>query len=199
VGPVSLLNWPVAGTSAARRRTPRAFSHVRLEVTLLPSMERESSIPLLHQLQSVLHEAEIIEEGDLLTLAAATLHACARIGFRRVDHWEVRPGGWLPLRAVPHGPQIEPVSEFIGALQQDQWKSVAGARELAVRLSGPGGVRLAFVLRRVHRERHPTLTLELSADAFPASEVRRLEAALRARLPVLRSAVVGYEPAVRRS
>ena len=193
IGPVSLLNWPLASPSGRRPRRVHRFEWVRAEVTLIPGMERESPLPVVRQLQDLLHEAEIIEEGDLLTLTAALLHACAAVGFRRVDHWELRPGGWLPVRARPHGPQIEPVSEFIGALQQDQWKAVAGARELAGRLSGPAGARLSFTLRRVHRERAPTVTLELSG-AFTSVGVERLIAAVRRRLPVLRAAVTEYRP-----
>lgn len=190
-GPVSLLDWPLTRPSGRTRRRPRAMEHVHLEVDLLPGMERTSRIPGLHQLEEALREAEVTEEGDLLWLVGGALEAFASVGFRRVDHWEVRPGGWLPLRRVPIGPQVEPVRQFLDALRLDDWKSMAGARELAARLSSPRGDRLELVARRVHRERQHSLTLDLHG-VFGREDVHGLVAALHRRLPVLRSQVTAF-------
>jgi hypothetical protein len=161
-------------------------------------MERTTSIPLLSQLEEALRESEVTERGDLLRLTASLLKACSAAGFRRVDHWEIRPGGWLPLRPLPRGPQVEPVAQFVASLGLDQWKAFANAREFACRLSGTHGNRVALVLRRVHRERTHTISVDL-AGFFAGELVERLVDALHRQLPVLRAKVTAFLPAERRA
>jgi hypothetical protein len=191
IGPVSILNWPVASGPGTRHRRPRPFTHVRLEVDLVPGMERESRLPILRQIEEALNESEIVEEGDLLRLVAGLLHSVAVAGYRRVDHWEVRPGGWLSFAPTPRGPQVEPVGQLVRALQLDQWKPVAGAKEFAGRLSSTHGIRLAFVLRRVHRARRHSISIELTG-VFRKREVDALLDAIRSRMPVMRAELAEF-------
>lgn len=155
---------------------------------LLPATERTSSLFGLHQLEELLREAEIVEEGSLLALAAGALAGFAAAGFARVDHWEVRPGGWLPLHRVPRGPQVEPVRQFLDALRTTEWQPMSSARELAGRLSNAAGDRLEFVVRRLHRERQHTLSVVLQGRVR-AADVESIAAAVKDRLPLLRARV----------
>ncbi len=193
-GPVSFLAWPLAQAGHAARPGHRPMEHVHIEVDLLPVMERTTRIPGLRAIEEALREAEVIESGDLLTLTAGALEAFASTGWRRVDHWEVRPGGWLPLRHAPRGPQIEPVRQFLDALRMSEWKAVADARELAARLADPHGNRLEVVVRRAHRERQHALSIDLHGSIL-RDAVHDLTAALHRRLPVLRAEVTSYRPA----
>ena len=181
------LDWslvsPALGRAGARR-----LAFVRVDLDLVPAMEHVSGLPLLGGLQDVLREAEVTEEGDLLSLAAGALRAFEQAGFRQVDHWEVRPGGWLPLHRVPTSPRTGTVGHLIAAMRFDEWRSVRGAREFAARLSAPGVGHAEFSVRRVHRERRHSLTLGL-AGAFGRSQVERVVAALAHTLPVLYAAV----------
>lgn len=197
IGPASIVNWGTSGPSRRRARRPKELARVALEVDLVPGTERLSRIPLLDRIEEALREAEVVEQGDLLYLAGGTLHAFASAGYRRIDHWELRPGGWLPLRNAPTGPQVEPIAQFLAALGEDQWKAFAGARGLAVRLSSPRGLRASFELRRVRRERGHTLSIEVSGR-IPSEHVDALVAALHRRLPVLRAEVTRAEPAPRK-
>lgn len=196
VGPVSILNWPLTQGGGSPRHRRRLLEHAHLEVDLVPAIERSVSVPILHQIEIALREAQIVEEGDLLSISAGALHAFSSVGFRRVDHWEVRPGGWLPLRGGPKGPQVRPVAQFLAAMQFDQWNRVRGARELAIRLSGPRGLRAELIVRRIHRERHHTLSIDVTG-LFRAPELESLSAALRRHLPVLRSVVTAFRPVIR--
>lgn len=190
-GPTSIVLWPTAATPSRGRRRPRSFAHVHLEVDLEPEVVREPGLPLFRQLEALLREREVVEIGDLLRLTAETLHALASEGFSRVDHWESRPGGWLPLPEPSHREIIEPVSHMLRALKHERWRRLAEARSFAVRLSGPGPNRADVVVRRVHRERLHSISLDLAGKWSPTA-VRDLAGALRRRLPVLRSEVTSY-------
>ena len=150
-------------------------------------MERGSHLPLLRELQDALREAEVTEAGDLLTLAAGALAAFAQAGYDRVDHWEVRPGGWLPLHRVPKSPSAGSVGHLLAAMRFDEWASVRDAQEFAARLSARTPARLEFALRRVHRERRHSLTDELSGR-FAPPPVETVVGLLTRNLPVLYAA-----------
>jgi hypothetical protein len=189
-GPTSLLNWPTAA-GAGRKRRPVPFEHVRLEIDLRHEQLAPPRIPLLQQLEGLLRERAVVEQGDLMRLSAAALHALAARGFSRVDHWQVEPGGWLPLPEPTHATLAEPVGHLIRALESDAWRRVALAREFSVRLSGPTKFRADLVVRRVHRERGHSMTLELRGR-IATRELEALVRALRGRLPVLRTRVEQY-------
>jgi hypothetical protein len=191
IGPVSILDWPLLQGGEVRRHARRILEHAHLEVDLVPAMERNVGVPILRQIELALREAQVVEEGDLLSLTAGALHAFSAAGYRRVDHWEVRPGGWLPLRGGPRGPQVRPVNQFLAAMQFDQWTLVRGARELAIRLSSPRGLRAELIVRRVHRERHHTLSIDVTG-LFRKSHLEELSASLRRHLRVVRCVVTAF-------
>jgi hypothetical protein len=126
-----------------------------------------------------------VEVEGLLRLVASTLHALAARGFSRVDHWEARPGGWLPLPEPAHEKLEEPVGHLLNALESPAWRKVANARSFAVRLSGSGAVRADLTVRRVHRERAHAITLELYGPV-DGRELRSIEGALRENLSIVR-------------
>lgn len=190
-GPTSILDWPVAAAGVGRKRRARPFAHVRLEVDLRHEQLEEPGIPVLQQFERLLRERSVVEPSDLLRLSAGALHAFSVRGFSRVDHWEVEPGGWLPLPEPTHASLAEPLSHLVRALQSTEWRRVASARGFSVRLSGHPKIRADLVVRRVHRERGHSITMDLTGW-ISARELRGLVGALRERLPVLRSAVTEF-------
>jgi hypothetical protein len=191
IGPTSLLTWPLATAGRGSKRRPVPFEHVRLEVDLRHEELRTVGIPVLEQLEGLLRERSVVEQGDLLRLSAAALHACATRGFSRVDHWQIDPGGWLPLPEPTHRTLAEPVGHLLRALESDAWQRLALAREFSVRLSGAAKFHADLVVRRVHRERGHSLTVELRGT-ITKRELEALVRALRARLPVLRTRVDAF-------
>ena len=187
-GPVSILNWPVASGGKSRRRRPGPIRHAHLEVDLVPGTEIASSLPILRQLEDALREAEVHEMGSLVVLAGGALHGFSSAGYQYVDHWEVRPGGWLPLHHLPRSPQAVGVGALLQAMRLKEWKTAEGAREFAARLRGGDGRRLEFVLRRIHRERRHSLSIDLHGS-FPPQHLHDVVAALGRHLPVLHSNV----------
>ena len=190
-GPTSILEWPLSGPSARRPRRARPFGHVRLEIDLRHERLAEPPIPVLRQFERLLRERSVVEPTDLLRLSAGALHAFSVRGFSRVDHWEVDPGGWLPLPEPTHRTLAEPLSHLVRALGSLEWRRLAAAREFSVRLSGHPKVRADLVVRRVHRERGHSITVELRGWISPR-ELDGLVRALRERLPILRSAVTEF-------
>lgn len=190
IGPRSIVSWPLGGP-AHRTKDRRPFAHVHLEVDLEPEVVRAPSIPVLRQVERLLREREVVEVGDLLRLTAALLHALAAVGFRRVDHWEVEPGGWLPLPEESHTKIEEPIGHFLRALANDSWRGLAARRSFALRLSGPAGVRLDAVARFRHRERSHSLSLDLRGS-IPPRFVEQTAGALRSHLRVLRVHVTEF-------
>lgn len=175
--------------AAKKSRTkPRRFESVRLEFDLRHETLAGSRIPLLGQIEALLREREVEEHDSLLVLSAGMLHALSTLGYRRVDHWEVAPGGWLPLPEKTHPGLIEPVGHLIQALGSDRWSALAKARQFSVRLSSGDGRRADAILRRIHREQDHTLTLELWGTVS-AREVHRTVDAVRERLSVVRARV----------
>ncbi len=193
-GPTSILDWPTTYAAGRGKRRARPFSHVRIEVDLEPEVVREPRVPVLRQMEALLREREVVEVGNLLKLAIGMLHALAAHGFQRVDHWEVEPGGWLPLPEPTHDRLTEPVGHLIRALQSDAWKKIANARAFSVRLSGTESYRIDATVRRLHRERVPSLTIELRGRILNA-QVHDLVGALGERLRVLHSRVAAFDQA----
>jgi hypothetical protein len=191
IGPTSIVEWPVVRTPGRGHRRARPFRHVHLEIDLEPDVVRDASLPVFRQMEALIRERQVVEIGDLLRLVGETLHALASAGFSRVDHWEVEPGGWLPLPEPTHPGIVEPVGHMLRALRDDRWHQLAGARSFGVRLSGRAKFRGDLLVRRVHRERHHSITLDLRG-VVRASDVKEIVGALRSRLPVLRSQVTEF-------
>jgi hypothetical protein len=146
---------------------------------------------VFERFEALLKEREVMEVGDLLRLTARALHAFSAIGFSRVDHWEIEPGGWLPLPEPTHARIQEPVGHLLRALADPTWKGYSARRAFSVRLSGRPAYRADLVVRRIHRERRHALSITLRGRLTKA-DVRSIVAALAERLPVLRGSVVEF-------
>jgi hypothetical protein len=168
------------------------MSHVVLEVDLRHERYDEPTIPVLRQFERLFRERSVVEQADLLRLAAGALHAFSSQGFNRVDHWEMTPGGWLPLPEPTHRTLAEPVGHLLRALSSDAWQPHARAREFAVRLSGPTKSHADLIVRRVHRERGHSITIELRGT-ITERDLTALVRAIRERVPVLRSRVAAFQ------
>jgi hypothetical protein len=195
-GPTSFLDWPLAAAGTRRRRhNARPFGHVRLVIDLRHEHLQEPAIPVLLQFERLLRERSVVERGDLMRLSAGALHAFTTRGFSRVDHWEMDPGGWLALPEPTHASLAEPVGHLLRALQSSEWERLAEARGFSVRLSGHPKIRADLEVRRVHRERGHSITIDLRGS-IAERELTGLIRELRQRLPVLRSAVTEFSYSV---
>jgi hypothetical protein len=181
----------VQGPRANRRTRARPYQHVHLELDLAPRPRDPTGVPILEELAALLRERKVVEQGSLVLLAAATLHALASRGFRRVDHWEFAPGGWLPLPDAARGRRSEPVGQLVRALEPGGWGAAGTARVFSARLSGIAGARADVVVRRVHRERRHALSIDLRGTWTKAT-VQDVVDALAARLPVVRSEMTKF-------
>jgi len=195
-GPVSILQWPTSAAGGRGKKKARPFSHVHLEIDLEPEVVREPGLPVFRQVEALLKERQVVEVGDLLRLTAGVLHALSAFGFRRVDHWEVDPGGWLPLPEPSHARIEEPVGHFLRALESDAWKGLSARRSFSVRVSGLRDLRADFVARRVHRERRHSLSVDLYGT-LTAVQLKDLAGLLRHRLRVLDVTLTEYSYAPR--
>jgi hypothetical protein len=167
------------------KRVASRWKYARLEVDLVHEAFERSGLPFVHRLEAVFREREVVEVEGLLRLSAAVLHALAERDFSRVDHWEVFPGGWLPLPEPVHERLEEPVGHLLNALRSEAWKKVAGARSFRFRLSGAAELRADVTVRRVHREWGHAITLELFGP-ISERELRGYEVALNEALTVAR-------------
>lgn len=191
-GPVSFVNWPIVAAGRGRRRAARPFAFVHLDLDLRHEHIAATTIPLLGGLEGLFRERSVVEHDDLLRLSALALHAFAERGFKRVDHWEVEPGGWLPLPEATHASLAEPVGHLLKALNSEAWKPFAEARTFSVRLSGPSRMRADLEVHRVHRERGHSISTDLRGTISPR-DLEGVVRALRLRLPVLRVTVGSFE------
>lgn len=183
----------ISGPRASRRRRGRPFSHVHLELDMAPELPDPAGVPPMERLAGLLKEKKVVEHGTLVLMAAATLHALASRRFRRVDHWEVAPGGWLPPPPPGKDPDAaEPVGDLLATLESGAWSSVASARSFSARLSDLSGARVDVTVRRVHRERRHALSLDLWG-LWTKEEVQGLQGSIAQRLPVVRSEITHFQ------
>lgn len=194
IGPNSIFNPPWAGARSAHRARARPFSHVRLEIDLRPDGSTRGPLPALQRFEALFRERKIVESADLVALAVQFLHALSARGFRRVDHWEVAPGGWLPPPGPGPGPgkAFEPVGALFETLSGPDASSIAGARTFLARLSDGEGNRLDLAIRRVHRQRRHSVSLDLWGS-WTQEQVHGIVGAIAARLPVARTEVVAHQ------
>ena len=193
IGPVSILNQPISGPRSNRRQRNRPYSHAHLEIDLAGAPSGKSHGSLLQRLEGVRPEEDSENASDLLVITAATLHAFSARRFRWIDHWEIHPGGWLPLpERKSHREPEEPVGELLKALESGAWASAAKARSFSVRLSDRSGNRADIVVRRVPRLRRHALSLDLWGSWTKAT-IEDLTGSLTSRLPVSRSTLTKYQ------
>ncbi|MGI0140781.1 MAG: hypothetical protein ACREBT_06545 [Thermoplasmata archaeon] len=179
IGPVSILNWPVAGPRGTRRHRSRPYSHIHLEIDLRPESIAKVG-GAIRRIEKALGELEVVESEDLLRLTGVVLHAFASVGFVRIFHWEAEPGGWLPLPHGRDGASEEPLGHFLRALDSEEWKATAKARSFALRLGATGNMHADVVVRRIHRERRHTISIDLRGSV-PGSQVKDLVGAIHQR------------------
>ena len=188
IGPVSILNWPVAGPRSVRRHRQRPYTHVHLEVDLTPESLAAGRAHLVGRIEKALREREVEESNDLLRLLARVLHAFSSVGFVRIFHWEADPGGWLPLSEGGRPASETPLGQFLRALDSPAWKDAARARSFALRLGARGNLHADLVVRRLHRERRHAISIDLRG-LFPESTVRDVVGALHERVPLTKASV----------
>ncbi len=159
-----------------------------------PEPAPTAGLPLKDRVESFLTERKIGEGADLVWLAVSTLHALDHRRFRRVDHWEVVPGGWLPppefASARKNGGGT--VGQLLDALQSAEQPSIAKARTFAVRMSDMRGNRADVVVRRVHRQRGHALSIDLWGS-WTKETVSELTGSFATRLPVARTTLTKYQ------
>ncbi|MEM0129433.1 MAG: hypothetical protein QXG65_04660 [Thermoplasmata archaeon] len=189
-GPVSILNWPVAGPRSVRRHRQRPYAHVRIEIDLAPP-EASTEAGLLARLARSVGSRGPRASRALLTTGGLLLHAFASDGFVRVLHWEVAPGGWLPVAgsAPPDGGEAEPLGRFERALADAGGAAAAArARRLAFRLGATDGRHADVVVRPRSTAFHHAATIDL-VGRFPESSVSDLVGAIHRRIPLSRARV----------
>jgi hypothetical protein len=190
--PPPRIEWPGKRHGGDPIDRTLRYSHVQVELDVAHEGYRTGPFSLLAPLTSLLHEREVESAENLLQMTAQLLHALSGLGFRRVDHWEARPGGWLPLPEPTHAQLAEPVTHLLRALSDESWAPVGQAHSFAARLSGPDRLRLDFVVRRVHRERTHAVSLELWGTVSRRG-VEDLVLRLHDQLPLLRAEVTAAE------
>ncbi|MCI4372706.1 MAG: hypothetical protein L3K02_03580 [Thermoplasmata archaeon] len=162
-----------------------------MEIDLARGPTATSSV--LRRLEEWVGLRKIVESADLIRLTGATLHAMSSDGFRRVDHWEVSPGGWLPLPEHSARPgRDESVGHLLAALESDDGHSIARARSFSMRLSDFKGKHADVVVRRTHRKGRHSISLDLRGH-WTRDEVGRLKGALADRLPVEHSEITKFQ------
>ena len=194
VGPTSILNWPLGQGGPSRRRPARPYTHVRLEIDLRSGVVQPSDRSGIRRVEALLRERPVVEATDLRPTVAQLLHGLARSGFSRVDRWTLEPGGDQAVPGATDDPSQAPIGAVRKALDGAAGQPVRAARRLRLELEGSGGNRAEVVVRRLHRERRHTLSLDLRGR-WAQSAVKDVVAALRERLPVARSEVtaVSYD------
>ena len=158
---------------------------MRIELDLPHELLRPSFVPVIRQIEAFLREQEVEEQENLLVRVGELLDELGDLGYSRVDHWEVEPGGWLALPEATHAGRYEPVGHLLRALKSPAWWPVAQARGFGVRLTSPDGDRLDARVLHWHREREHSITLDLWGPPSEA-QLHRVVEALRKRLSPLK-------------
>ncbi|HYA11284.1 MAG TPA: hypothetical protein VEH10_06425 [Thermoplasmata archaeon] len=160
-------------------------TRVRIDLDLPHELLKPSPLPVLRQIAALLREQEVEEQGSVLVRVGELLDELASLGFRRVDHWEVDPGGWLPLPEATHAGLAEPVDHLLRALKSPAWRFLAESRAFSVRLSAEDGRRADAVVLHLHREREHSITVDLWGPPSK-TELRETVQRLRRRFSPLK-------------
>ncbi len=191
--PAPRVEWPRGRLGLGAPDRSGRFHRLRLELDVAHEHYAPEPLHLLAPLTSLLHEREVEDAEDLLTLSAQVLRGLAAGGFTTVDHWEARPGGWLPLPEPTHRRLAEPLTHLLRALSNPAWAPIAGAREFAVRLSESGPRRLDVVVRRRHREQSHAVSLDLRGTVLRGA-ADALVGHVHAQVPLVRAEVTEAVP-----
>lgn len=192
-GSSSILSQPLTRPSGHRSHRTRAYRAILVEAEVSPHAPATEQETWRHEIEEWLGARKLRSSGELLRSVAGTLHAMASIGLKWVDHWEVTPGGWLPLPRSSRGPQVSS-RDLLDAFEGDQEESLRRARALKLRLSGPTGFRVDAEIHRA-RLRSGTFIRLGFAGHIPSDQLSHILDALRSRLPVSRTTVRHKVPA----
>lgn len=191
IGPVSILNEPVSGPRTSRRARSRPYCHAHLEIDLSSGAPLKGDDSHLHRLGHDLSKARLSEASDLVLLAVGTLHALSARRFRQIDHWEISPGGWLPLPAGrPRRGSEQPMGVLLGTLEDEAWSPLTKARSFSARLSDQQGHRVDLVVRR-ERQRH-AISLDLRG-VWTRDMIHDLVGSLGQRVPLAQSTLTKFQ------
>jgi hypothetical protein len=185
--PPPRLEWRARQRPLASAKA--TYGPLTLELDVAREHYRAGSHAVWAPLARLLGESEVETTIDLLGLVHGVLTALTPLGYRNVNHWEARPGGWLPLPEPTHASLDEPVAHLQRALQSGAWRVLAESHSFAVRLSGPRTGRLDVVVRRVHRERGHGITFEIWGAA-PRPMLERTVRSVHEQIPLDRAEVV---------
>jgi len=195
IGGANQVNQPpVTGPRELRRRKARPYSHVRYEIDLNSDPAQQVKHPWMEELKEVIERKKLEEGGDLVHLTAATLHGMAARRFKWIDHWEVHPGGWLPLSSHKDEGE-EAIGPLLSALESDQCPPVDKAKEFSVRLSDHAGDRADVTVRRPPHVGHHSITLDLWGK-WTGESAEDVVGSLGSRLPVRSATMTKYQYAV---
>jgi hypothetical protein len=191
--PVVVPTKPGTGPRSSRRKRNRSYSHVHLEIDLGPLPEATPRPPAPEDPGISVAPPSDGTPVDLAQLIGGTLHALAARRFRRIDHWEVSPGGWLPPPVgTRHEDDEEPVGPLLKALEGGSWGSLEKVRSFSARMSDLSGSRIDVTVRRVGRLHRHALSLDLWGLWTP-SAVDDLTGSLASRLPVVQSEMTKFQ------
>ncbi len=190
IGPISILNEPVSGPRANRRAKRRPYDHAHLDIDVSTDAGLRGDAPHLQQVERALSRAQVARTPDLVLLTIGTLHALSARRFRQIDHWEVSPGGWLPLPAEKsRRGSNEPVGDLLAVLEGDGASPLLKARSFAARLSDQQGHRVDVVVRRTQR-RH-AISLDLNG-VWTRDAIHDLLGSVAQRVPVARTTLTKF-------
>lgn len=192
-GPFMVTQPPISGPRELRRRKNRPFSHLHYEIDLAADAGEPVKHPWFSELKVVLEHQKIEEGAEIVHMVAAVLHGMSARRFKWIDHWEVHPGGWLPLPDRKNRDAgEEPVGVLLSALERDDCPPVAKAHEFSVRLSDHQGDRADVVVRRPPHLGHHGITLDLWGK-WTGESAEDVVAAIHSRLPLNHATLTKYQ------
>jgi len=192
-GPFMDTSPPISGPRELRRRKSRPFSHLRYEIDLATDAGNSVKHPWFSELKVVLERKNIDQGDEIVHRAAGVLHGMSARRFKWIDHWEVHPGGWLPLPGRKNRDEgEEPVGTLLAALDRDDCPPVSKAHELSVRLSDHQGDRADVIVRRSPHIGHHAITLDLFGK-WTGDTAEDVIGSIHTRLPMAHAELTKYQ------
>ena len=188
VGPWSVENW---ADHIPSHRNKVFFHHVHLEIQLKGGRVEPGGVPGLAKVLSVLKEQKVVESSDLASLAVSVLLALEKEKLRLVGSWSLVPGGMFHHGSKPMESGTFDVRQLVRELERQNGRLLAGAVGFHTHLTGGKNMVAEVTLFRVHRARHPALSLDLWGT-IPRERLQSIFSTLRTHLPVARARLTRY-------